>query len=128
MGAIDFFIPGYSMFNDAFDLDGSRAAQAQFDSQLALQQQAQNYNSLEAEKARQFTKEMDDTSVQRRVEDIKAAGLNPWLAISGGGLANGAPSGSSAQSSSGSASMANNKLAQAAGVIALALRIFLAKH
>lgn len=124
---IDFLLPGYSMLGNATDITGKNAAQQQYESQLALQQQAQAYNSAEADKSRQWQAAMDNSSIQRRMADIKAAGLNPFLAITGSLAGSGAPSGSSAQSSSGSASMANNKLTAAAGLIAVALRMFLTK-
>lgn len=125
---IDFLLPGFSILSRGLDLNGQQAAQAQYNNQLALQQQAQAYNSAEADKSRQFEKMMSDTSVQRQMADIKAAGLNPWLAVSGNISGASASAGASAQSSPGSADMANNKIVQAAGLIAMALRIFLAKH
>lgn len=126
---VDFVLPGYSAMNQMFDFTGKLAAQQQYANQLALQQQAQAFNSAEAEKNRQFEQQMSDTAIQRQVADLKAAGLNPWLAVQGGN-AQGAssPSGSSASSNAGSAALANNKLAVAAGIFATALRIFLTKH
>lgn len=125
---VDFLLPGYSMLNNMFDFTGANAANAQYQNQLALQQQAQAYNSAEADKSRQWQAMMSNSEVQRRMADIKAAGLNPWLALSQSMSGGSTPSGSSASSSAGSADMANNKLVMAAGLIATALRIFLAKH
>lgn len=124
---VDFLIPGYSALNNAFDLTGERAASNQYAAQSALNAQSQAFNAAEAQKQRDFEERMSNTEIQRRMYDLKRAGLNPWLAIGSMG-GSGTPSGSSASSSPGNADMANNKLTAAAGVIALALRIFLAKH
>lgn len=53
--------------------------------QLEIMASEQRYNSLEAQKSRDFSKMMSDTSYQRAVADLRAAGLNPALAYSGGG-------------------------------------------
>lgn len=117
-------------FNTAekeFDLNGSAAAQTQFDNQSALQSQAATINAEEAQKQRDWEERMSNTQYQRMVADLKAANLNPWLALGNMGGA-GTPSGSSAQVSPGSADMANNKLTAAAGVLAVVIAALLRKH
>lgn len=126
---IDFLLPGTSALNTMFDPTGKNAAQKQFENQMFLDNSARQFSADEAAKQRAWEEYMSNTSVQRAMKDIKAAGLNPWLALQGSGALNAStPSGSSAQSESGSASMANNKLTMAAGLIATALRMFLSKH
>lgn len=43
-----------------------------------------NFNAKQAQIARDFNKEMDSTKYQRTVTDMKAAGVNPALAMNGG--------------------------------------------
>ncbi len=56
----------------------------------------QEYQSDEAATNRQFQADMANTSYQRRVDDLKAAGLSPMLAYSQGGAA--VPSGAQGSS------------------------------
>lgn len=60
---------------------------------------ARQYNMLEAEKSRNWSRMMRQTAYQDTVKDLQAAGLNPILAASRGATA--APTGPSASASTG---------------------------
>lgn len=88
--------------------DWIRAEQAQ-NNQLArdlyFQSQANAFNAAEAQKARDYDREMSSTQFRRAVSDMKAAGLNPVLALGGSGASF---HGTSAASSGGSRSSSGN--------------------
>lgn len=70
-----------------------------------MQLQAQEYNSAEAAKNRDYQTEMSNTAYQRTVDDLKKAGMNPALAYQLGGAST--PAGSSASSSAVSGASAS---------------------
>lgn len=71
-----------------------------FDRNVALTKANNEFSAEEAQKARDWSEQMSNTEVQRRMNDLRAAGVNPMLAYQSG--AAGASTPSSAVASSGS--------------------------
>ena len=62
----------------------------------AMMQKQMDFNAAEAEKNRAWQKQMRETAYQTAVSDMEKAGLNPILAVTGGGISTGSLGGSAA--------------------------------
>lgn len=83
----------------------NRRAQKKANEHLTGKEQEQNaFNAQQAQINRDYETEMSNTSFQRQVADMQAAGVNPALAMNSGSNGASTPSGSNAQ---GSASLMN---------------------
>lgn len=90
------------------------AAQAAMANQFSADQfeRAMQFNAEEAQKQRDWQERMMNTAYQRATKDMEKAGLNPILAVTGGGISTGSGGGSAASISAPTGQAASGGLMQ----------------
>lgn len=86
---------GYDRLAEQYQFNAAQAAMANNYS-TEMFERAMEFNAKEAQKQRDWQEKMMNTSYQRAVGDMEKAGLNPILAVTGGGIQTGAGGGSAA--------------------------------
>lgn len=70
--------------------------------QQIMNERQQSFNAMEAQKNRDWQERMSNTAYQRQVADMKAAGINPYAALSHGASVGGGATASASQAGVGS--------------------------
>lgn len=94
------------------DFNSYEASMAR-DFQANQQSKAMDFNDYQGNKNREFQEQMSNTAYQRATADMKAAGINPMLAVMKGGADT--PNGSAASIQAGGAAQASGGQASSGG-------------
>lgn len=96
---------------EQYQFNAAQAAMANSFSQEQFER-AMEFNAKEAQKNRDWQEKMMNTAYQRAVTDMSKAGLNPILAVTGGGISTGSGGGSAASISAPTGQAASGGLMQ----------------
>lgn len=95
--------PNHAWFDYGESALSSARAKVFGNSLTAAEREANDFSAVEAQKQRDWEEQMSNTAYQRQVADMRAAGVNPAMAMNGSGAS--VPSGSSASSVSPTSGM-----------------------
>lgn len=98
---------------------GNYDDQSSWENYLQLINLSNSFNSAEAQKSRDWSEYMRDTQVQSYMNQLKDAGINPILAVSGGFNGDGYSSSAVASAYSGTSPYSNSSRVDAAIIRAL---------